>query len=819
MKGLVLLAIAPLAAWAQTVVKPTGCELVINDFSNADAFSSNVNALGLTSREANPMISTEQDDDHVVFTPAPTSSWYTTFREDGQCFDGSNFDYLSVTIAAQAGFDMALYVQSRPSDCSPGAGALITRGAVSIGERVTITDANKITIDIPLSDFVPAIPNGNLMNLVIGGLTGPASFYKISLKASCASPLAPRPRTPPPPPCALVVNDFVKPGSVNNLMGSTSDDGSMAEAWTIRGGSAHLVAQVSKHSYFYTTSPGCLDVSKFDYLHVQVVAPPTFSMRIVLQQVTDCSTMAPGTKPSVNSIDYRYTYDGQTPVDLYIPLAAFTGLTPTRISSVFFDQFHLRSMRSPDYTIQMEFNVIEFVRSSCGKVTPPEVAPKAVATCGWHLNDFEDYRTALTTNKLGGNCGDAGTMADMKVTDDGRLSLTSQGSGSYWFSHAYDTCKSLKKNIYYLSMDVEPMSGPGFDMRVDLVTAVDCNDDSKGLVTRSVLASEYVTFPATGPITLYIPLTDFPNYDGSFTAIQVAAFRNTNVDRAGPHTASPQTVLIDNVGFREGPCSDVPPLPDLPCALVVESYAGVPYQMNELGELHGDEASMQAVAVRDGYVELTSKDASSYYFTTLPACYNLEAFDGIWLSVSGPVGGDFLIRVKVATGCVPDGHGGMVGGDVRDVNVRASQVVGATGLSGQKQDLFLLFQSLPVAGGFNKARHTIVNIVIGDLTPPGTTHHNAAPMTLQIYGIELRPIICPTRKPRPTWKANPDGSYTKTMPDGTSESESSDHESSSPSSTASPQGAKLSSHDTATAMTAAIGVGTAVAAIAAYALL
>lgn len=57
------------------------------------------------------------------------------------------------------------------------------------------------------------------------------------------------------------------------------------------------------------------------------------------------------------------------------------------------------------------------------------------------------------------------------------------------------------------------------------------------------------------------------------------------------------------------------------------------------------------------------------------------------------------------------------------------------------------------------------------------------------------------------------------MPDGTSESESSDHESSSPSSTASPQGAKLSSHDTATAMTAAIGVGTAVAAIAAYALL
>lgn len=137
----------------------------------------------------------------------------------------------------------------------------------------------------------------------------------------------------------------------------------MAEAWTIRGGSAHLVAQVSKHSYFYTTSPGCLDVSKFDYLHVQVVAPPTFSMRIVLQQVTDCSTMAPGTKPSVNSIDYRYTYDGQTPVDLYIPLAAFTGLTPTRISSVFFDQFHLRSMRSPDYTIQMEFNVIEFVRS------------------------------------------------------------------------------------------------------------------------------------------------------------------------------------------------------------------------------------------------------------------------------------------------------------------------------------------------------------------------------------------------------------------------------------------------------------------------
>lgn len=47
------------------------------------------------------------------------------------------------------------------------------------------------------------------------------------------------------------------------------------------------------------------------------------------------------------------------------------------------------------------------------------------------------------------------------------------------FSHAYDTCKSLKKNIYYLSMDVEPMSGPGFDMRVDLVTAVDCNDDSK----------------------------------------------------------------------------------------------------------------------------------------------------------------------------------------------------------------------------------------------------------------------------------------------------------------------------------------------------
>lgn len=228
-------------------------------------------------------------------------------------------------------------------------------------------------------------------------------------------------------------------------------------------------------------------------------------------------------------------------------------------------------------------------------------------------------------------------------------------------------------------------------------------------------------------------------------------------------------MLIDNVGFREGPCSDVPPLPDLPCALVVESYAGVPYQMNELGELHGDEASMQAVAVRDGYVELTSKDASSYYFTTLPACYNLEAFDGIWLSVSGPVGGDFLIRVKVATGCVPDGHGGMVGGDVRDVNVRASQVVGATGLSGQKQDLFLLFQSLPVAGlrvddnvalcrfvvngargigGFNKARHTIVNIVIGDLTPPGTTHHNAAPMTLQIYGIELRPIICPTRKPR-----------------------------------------------------------------------
>lgn len=80
MKGLVLLAIAPLAAWAQTVVKPTGCELVINDFSNADAFSSNVNALGLTSREANPMISTEQDDDHVVFTPGRREPFRCSMR-------------------------------------------------------------------------------------------------------------------------------------------------------------------------------------------------------------------------------------------------------------------------------------------------------------------------------------------------------------------------------------------------------------------------------------------------------------------------------------------------------------------------------------------------------------------------------------------------------------------------------------------------------------------------------------------------------------------------------------------------------------------
>lgn len=110
-----------------TLVKPDpeDGELLVHDFTSLKSTSRN--SLGYSVFTAGGMDMTYPDDDpRVILSPRSTSSFlYSFVRQPGQCFDGSNFDYISLELKHEDDLSFMVGYSSNSNHCDETAESVI----------------------------------------------------------------------------------------------------------------------------------------------------------------------------------------------------------------------------------------------------------------------------------------------------------------------------------------------------------------------------------------------------------------------------------------------------------------------------------------------------------------------------------------------------------------------------------------------------------------------------------------------------------------------------------------------------------------------
>jgi hypothetical protein len=774
---------------------PVPCSSLVEDYSLPDAsVTSNRWFQGVSSDDGS-MQRMELENGRMVLQSNSMESYF--YMTTTQCQDMSSFDYLRITMAAPSGFQMRVELHHTATTCGADIShAEIVQQAIESTDYINTWsgDGQLRELWIPMSTLLNDA-DGAASQRVTGLLLGAfyntenrdfrasntitiASIDFVRTGSDCSELVRPVPDSTPEPraQCGLLLNDFEDPINaltLNNVGGNIGDDGTMAVMRTTTEGTLLLRSRDMASAWYTHVQGVCLDTSAYDYLHLSIQAPANFDMGIQLLIADDCNADEATadavyySRATVQAANYVvFAGEENAPLELYVPLTDFANYRAnqrgviTSISLGSFEDTAFDALAGESIPVTIELDNISLEPATCA-VVPPVPLPSGddgeqSSSCKFVIDSFTSVRRFNIQNRLGLQSSDVGTMASVVRLGEGAMQLTSASVSSYWFTYV-EPCSSTE-GFDFVYMKIRAPAG--FQMRVDLNVAEQCDQDPN--LRFSVQAQDYLVFTngdSNDPDNyqhLFLPLDDFGEYRSLFDrlhSITLGEFLDGNNPLDAHETVQQMTIVVDDIALVEAGCPDVPPrpLPPLPCELRLDSFNGERV-LNLLGEPHGDDGTMETMTyTEDGRLQLVSASGSSFFFSSLPLCFDYRDFDQgrsvdyLYAEVQAIAGFDMTIQFLAVPGCDQNNPGDEVA-----FEMNAAPFVSGGAFSGVPQELRVPLTQIP---GFNADTYRLKSIIFGtfsDTNQPEDDHeHGQGGLTLMLDNLELRPDECPTYAPSP----------------------------------------------------------------------
>ncbi|KAF1977538.1 hypothetical protein BU23DRAFT_500430 [Bimuria novae-zelandiae CBS 107.79] len=447
-------------------------------------------------------------------------------------------------------------------------------------------------------------------------------------------------------------------------------------------GRLQLTATNNVNSYYTEVSRFCFDATLYTHLFFDAVIPTgtTFSVQLVSYEAGCITERASST--FLDIADYAAA-DGKNHT-ISIPLKDFAGENMQYVRGV--RLVNIAPLQVPVYIDNIK------VQKRCF------TAPGEDRTSGLSIDSFQNVDRWITgINNIFGKTDDDGTMKFAKLAELGKMQLLPANAASYIYTSTAVNGTNLNANGYTdLSLNLKGPSGGTFDV---VVTSGTSNSNS------TVNTKSYASLSQGSFSNLTIPLSAFSGLD--ISSISRITLRNFTPNGA----VSTENYTLRWISLLGNGTNSTTPSCTRASGYVVLDFCDLSEftkQTSALGTPFSDDNTMSSYnQTESGYINLTPRDSSSYFYSTLAqstTCLALNSsYSAVTLTISGPEGATANVGFK---------HGG----NSCNTNVVTDYV--PVTFSAARKEVTIPFSNFP--SGFNKAY--LQSFVMTAFSAPGSTY-------------------------------------------------------------------------------------------------
>lgn len=384
-------------------------------------------------------------------------------------------------------------------------------------------------------------------------------------------------------------------------------------------GALQITATSNVNSYYTEVSRFCFDSTIYTHIFFDTIIPKgtTFSVQLVSYD-SGCNNE----RASTTFLDIRdyAAADGKNHT-VSIPLKDFAGENFQSVRGI--RLVNISPVQVPIYVDNIK------VQKRC--VT----APGEDRTSGLAIESFQNVDRWITgINNIFGKTDDDGTMKFSKLSELGKMQLLPANANSYIYSRTAVNGTNLNAKGYTdVSLSVRGPSGGSFDV---VVTSGSGNSNS------TVNTGTYATLSQNSFSNITIPLSKFSGLDNSsISQITLRNFNPISGSTAGNFTVRWISLLGNGTNTTTPSTCSTPP------GLVVLNFCDpneFTTKTSALGTPFSDDGTMSFYNQTDsGYINLTPRDSSSYFYSLLAtasgSCATVNStYNAVQLTLSGPQG-------------------------------------------------------------------------------------------------------------------------------------------------------------------------------------
>lgn len=447
-------------------------------------------------------------------------------------------------------------------------------------------------------------------------------------------------------------------------------------------GRLQVTSTSSVNSYYTEVSRFCFDATMYTHLFFDAVIPKgsTFQLQLVSYEA-GCNTQRTSTT-FLDISDYAAA-DGKNHT-VTVPLKDFAGENFQYVKAV--RLVNIVPVQVPIYIDNIK------IQKRCFTAPGEDRSP------GLSIDSFQNVDRWITgINNVFGKTDDDGTMKFAKIAELGKMQLLPANAASYIYTNTAANGTKLNAQGYTdVSLNVRGPVGGSFDVVVTSGT---------GNTNSTVNTATYATLSKTTYSNITIPLSKFAGINNSsISRITLRNFKPNGGASADAFTVRWISLLGQGTNSTGGSsCS-------APAGLAVLDFCDVSEftsKTSALGTPFSDDNTMSSFnQTESGYVNLTPKDSSSYFYTQLAQpsqCLAMNSsFNAVTITISGPEGAKANVGFK---------HGG----NTCNTNVVTDYV--PVTFTTARQDVTIPFSSF---SGLNKAY--LQSFVMTGFSVPGSTY-------------------------------------------------------------------------------------------------
>jgi hypothetical protein len=471
---------------------------VVLDFCDPTEFTKQTNALGEPFSDDNTMQSYNQNaSGYINLVPRDASSYfYSLLAQPSHCATvNSSYDAITFTISGPPGATADIGFKHGGATCN-------TNVVTSLTPVTFNAAATQITI--PFSRFPTGFNQNNLQSFVMTNFSAPGEAYRL-YSVSFVGPADSAG-------CALcsgtILNTCTFVSTVprqNQLLGSMTDEGTLAAYSISSDGSLNLGAQQDAYWYSQFGTSACYNANTVNAtgLQLSVAAPAGTEFNVQMRWMTDteCTTVSSASTVPITSYA-AFTSNSSYEV-AQIPFSDFPGMNSSRLNSIALSGFN-------PSTVDVKVGCISLISIAA------EPEPQ---TCTCPDTAWLNYCVSGTAsrNANGGVQSDDGTMRSAPALVDSALALQPADTASYWYS-LQDCVDVSSSPILYLNVTAN--AGATFNIKLQS-SANECADSAQ-LQSASVSSAQYGSMNG-GAVVLRIPLEDYRKVNAGFDAKSIYA--------------------------------------------------------------------------------------------------------------------------------------------------------------------------------------------------------------------------------------------------------------------------------------------------------